>query len=222
MKYEKCIKCNQMGDSCDGPNMLSMEAKELGLWCNEYRKSQPGMTLDKVAAGADVSKTSVHGFLNGAHEDCSYHTAHAIAKYITGGKWEGNPCGNLTNSEKAAYEEKIRQIEAAHNEKIKLFEEGIAWRDDKIQHLSKQNESMQTLITNTNKRHTESQQFMRSQIKNRNKAVTILAVCLSITTLLIIAALVIDNLNPDIGFFWLEGLFKPHGNGAESLLIGSL
>lgn len=211
MKYEKCIKCNQMGDSCDGPNMLSMEAKELGLWCNEYRKSQPGMTLDKVAAGADVSKTSVHGFLNGAHEDCSYHTAHAIAKYITGGKWEENPCGNLTNSEKAAYEEKIRQLK-----------ESITWHEDKIKHLTETNAAMQTLITNTNKRNTESQDFLRSQIKNRNKAVAILATFLAITTLLIIAALVIDNLNPDIGFFWLEGLLGPHGNGSESLIRGSL
>ena len=211
MKYEKCIKCNQMGNSCDGPNMLSMEVKELGLWCNEYRKLQPGMTLDKVAAGADVSKTSVHGFLNGAHEDCSYFTAHSIAKYITGGKWDGNPCGNLTNSEKAAYEEKIRHLESE-----------ITWRDDKIQHLKKNNESLETLVANTNKRNTEGQEFLRSQIKNRNKAVTILAVFLTITTLLIIAALVIDNLNPDIGFFWLEGLFKPHGNGTGFTLTGSL
>ena len=170
-----------------------------------------GMTLDKVAAGADVSKTSVHGFLNGAHEDCSYFTARSIAKFITGGKWENNPCGNLTNSEKAAYEEKIRHLESE-----------IIWRDDKILHLTKQNDSMQTLITNTNKRNTESQDFLRSQIKNRNKAVAILATFLAITTLLIIAALVIDNLNPDIGFFWLEGLLGPHGNGTESLIRGLL
>lgn len=197
MKYEKCLTCKQMSATCDGPNLLSMEAVELGLWCNELRKITPGMTYDKVVAGTNVSKTAVHGFLNGTHEDCSYHTAHEVAKFIAGGKWDDNPCGNITSSEKAQYEERIRQLE-----------EGVKWRDDKIEHLTNNNQSMQTLITNTNKRNTETQEFLRKQINNKNKVIALLATLLSICLIVIIGALVVDKLNPDIGFFWLRSFFN--------------
>lgn len=198
MKYEKCLSCKQMNDTCNGPNLLSMEAVELGPWCNELRKKIPGMTYDKIAAGADVSKTAVHGFLNGTHVDCSYHTAHAIAKFITGGKCDDNPCGNLTNSEKAQMEEKIQSLK-----------DEIAWRDDKIQHLTNQGESMQVLITNTNKQNEESQEFLRKEAKRRNRTIAILSVLLGITIAFIIAALIIDRLNHNIGFLWLESMFTP-------------
>lgn len=193
MKYEQCLTCKQMSSSCDGPNLLSMEAVELGLWCNELRKASPGMTYDKIVAGTNVSKTAVYGFLNGSHEDCSYHTAHEIAKFIAGGNWDDNPCGNITSNEKAQYEEKIRQLE-----------DGITWRDDKIHDLSENNAAMKTLITNTNKRNTDSLVFMRKQIKNKNKVIIILGVFLVLFVFMVIASFIFDKLNPDIGYFQVQ------------------
>lgn len=207
MKYEKCLSCDQLGTTCDGPNLLAMETIDLGLWCNELRKDNPGMTYDKIAAETELSKSAVRDFLTGKHDDCSMRTARTLARYITKGKWDDNPCGNLTNSEKAAYEERLRQLQAE-----------IAWRDDKIKHLTANYESMTTLIANTNKRHEEENtrheeqlQFLRGQIKSKNRAVVILSVSLAICLLVIITALIVDRTNSGIGFFWLESLFKPHG-----------
>ena len=199
MKYEKCLSCDQLGTSCDGPNLLAMETIDLGLWCNELRKDTPGMTYDKIAAETELSKSAVRDFLTGKHDDCSMRTARTIAKYITKGKWDDNPCGNLTNSEKAAYEERIRQLE---KDKV--------WHEDKIQHLQKQLADLQTLITNTNTRTTQDKDFLRGQIKSKNKTIVILSVCLAICLLVIITALIIDRTNSGVGFFWLESLFKPH------------
>lgn len=199
MKYEKCLSCDQLGSTCDGPNLLAMETIDLGLWCNELRKDNPGMTYDKISAETELSKSAVRDFLTGKHEDCSMHTARTIAKYITRGKWDDNPCGNLTNSEKAAYEERIRQLE---KDKV--------WHEDKIKGLEKNAEAMQTLITNSNARATQDKDFLRSQIKSKNKTIMILAILLSICLLVIITALIIDRTNSGIGFFWLESLFKPH------------
>lgn len=193
MKYEKCLTCDQLGTNCDGPNLLAMEPVELGLWCNELRKLTPGLTYDKVATGTDVSKTAVYGFLTGAHEDCSYHTARSIAKYVSKGKWDNNPCGNLTNSEKAAYEEEIQKLKNS-----------IVWHEDKIKDLKEKNASLETLVKNTNARMTNDKEFLQEQIKSKNRAITILAICLALLMLLIIAALVVDRINPDIGFFWLR------------------
>lgn len=200
MKYEKCLSCNQLGAACDGPNLLAMDTVDLGLWCNELRKDIPGATYDKIAAETNLSKSAVRDFLTGKHEDCSIHTARTIAKYITRGKWDDNPCGNLTTAERAAYEEKIRQLE-----------KDIVWHEDKIQNLEKNAEAMQTLITNTNVRNTQDKDFLRGQIKSKNKAIVILSIFLALCLLVIITALIIDRTNSGVGFFWLESLFKPHG-----------
>ena len=204
MKYHDCLTCNQLGKTCDGPNFLAMENDKLGLWCNEKRKQIPGLTYDRIAATTGISKSAVYSFLTGEHADYRLNTIRPIVKMITGGKWDDNPCGNLTNTEKVAMEEKIHLLE----EKVHQLEEGIAWRDDKIQHLTKNYESMQTLITNTNTRHTNDKDFLRGQIKSKNKAIMILSIFLGISLAVIIAALVVDRLNSDIGFFWLSSFLN--------------
>lgn len=200
MKYEKCLSCKQLGTTCDGPNFLAMDAIELGHWCDEKRKQIPGLTYDKLAADTELSKSAVYGFLHGAHTDYRLETIRPIVRRITGGKWDDNPCGNLTNSERVQMEEKVRALEKE-----------IAWRDDKIQHLQGNNASMQMLITNTNARNTQDKDFLRSQIKGKNKTIVALSICLGITLAVIIAALIVDRLNGDIGFFWLEGLLQRNG-----------
>lgn len=78
---------------------------------------------------------------------------------------------------------------------------------------------MQTLITNTNKRHTDSQNFMRMQIKGKNKAILLLSLLLGVCLAVIIAALIIDNTNPDVGFFWLRSWLGTSNNPVK--MIGS-
>lgn len=209
MKYEKCLKCAQLGTNCDGPNLLAMDTVELGLWCNELRKMHPGMTYDRIANETGVSKTAVHGFLTGAHEDCSMHTARTVAKHIMGDNWDNNPCGNLTNSEKAAYEEQVEKLKTS-----------IVWHEDKIQDLKEKNASLETLVANTNARMTKDKDFLREQIKSKNKAMVTLTICLAVALLVIIAALVIDRNDPGVGFFWLESLFRPQSVQDGMSLIG--
>lgn len=200
MKYEKCLSCSQLGTNCDGPNLLMLDGIELGQWMNELRKRRPGMTYDKTSAEAGVSKTAAYNFLTGAHPDCRLDTVRPIAKLYIGGDCDDNPCGNLSSSEQAAYENKIRQLE-----------EGISWRDDKIKHLTNNYESMTTLITNTNKRNKEQTDFLQHAIGNKNRTILILAILVALCLSVIIAALIVDRLNGDVGFFWLDGLLNPHG-----------
>ena len=200
MRYEKCLTCKQLGTACDGPNLLLMDAVELGHWCDALRKLRPGATYDKTASETKVSKTAVYSFLNGAHADCRLETARPVARWLIGESCEGNPCGNVTNSEKAAYEEKIRQLE---NE-LSRREDRIQHLDDKIKQLQETNVSMTTLITNTNARFTKDKDFLR-------KVITVLGVSLGFCLVVIIGALIIDRLNPDVGFLWLRGLFESRG-----------
>ena len=189
MKYEKCLTCGDLGTSCDGPNFLAMDTVEMGQWCNDKRKQIPGMTYDKIAAETGISKSAVHGFLTGAHSDYRVETIRSIVRVITGGKWDDNPCGNLSNSEKAKYEEDARYLNAE-----------IKWRDDKIQHILTENENLRTNMADNTKLLKERYEF----IKRKDRIIALLGALLAVCVLTIITALVIDALNPNIGFFWLS------------------
>ena len=182
MKYEKCLTCSQLGVSCDGPNFLAMDTTEIGLWFNMKRKQVPGMTYDKIAAETGISKSAVHGFLNGKHADYRLETIRPIAKLITGGKWDDNPCGNLSNVERDQYDQKTQQLEA-----------DVKWRDDKINHLLYQVKTLQ-----------DDQDFFKEQIRSKNKFLTALGIALSLAVSIIIIVLIIDRINPNIGFFWVN------------------
>lgn len=197
--YEGCVNCPKIGVSCDGPNFVAMSATELIAWCRA-RKDHLKLSNQYIADHANMSKGTVDGLLANVHSDFRYETIRPILKVLIGGDWSGDPCPDPTSDERAHYEERIRQLEAE-----------LAWKDDKIQHLQKTGESMQTLITNTNARNTQDKDFLRSQIKSKNKAITILAILLSVCVLLIITALIIDRTDGSVGFFWLESLFKPNG-----------
>lgn len=198
--YEKCLECKKLGNPCDGPNIIAMNRDDLISWCNARRKQVPGLTYDRIAELTGLSKGTVSGFFGGLHADYRIDTIRPIVKLLVGGKWDDIPCIDLTVSEKAAYEDKIRQLE-----------ESIAWRDDKIQHLTQQVESMTTLITNTNKRNKEQTDFLQHAIGNKNRTILTLAILLALCLGVIIAALIVDRLNGDVGFFWLDGLLHPHG-----------
>ena len=189
MKYEKCISCTELGGACDGPNFLAMETTEMGLWCNEKRKQIPGMTYDKIAAETGISKSAVHGFLTGAHSDYRVETIRSIVRVITGGKWDDNPCGNLSNSEKAKYEESMLHLNAE-----------IKWRDDKIQHILSENKSLQEHVVEANRIVRDRYDLL----KRKDRIIALLGSLLAFTLIVIIAALVIDGLNPIIGFFWVN------------------
>lgn len=191
MKYEKCLSCEQLGTTCDGPNLLSMDTVDLGQWCNELRKNNPGMTYDRIATDTQLSKSAVRDFLIGNHDDCSMHTARTIAKYITNGKWDDNPCGNVSNNEKAAYEERIKQLETE-----------VDHLDVRLKAVKKTNESLETLVKNNNTRTTQDKEFLRGEIKHKNRSIVALCVLLGISVAIIIASLIIDSTNPNLGFFW--------------------
>lgn len=196
--YEDCLKCKKLGSPCDGPNFFAMSTAELVEWCNARRK-QIGLTYDRIADETHLSKGTVSGFFSGGHADYRLETIRPILHLLVGGEWGDSPCADPTDDERAGYEARITRME-----------EELRWRDDKIAQLQKNNDAMQTLITNTNARNEQDKDFLRSQIKAKNKTIAILASLLGICVLFIVAALIIDRTNSDIGFFWLESWFKPN------------
>lgn len=193
MKYEKCLTCEQLGKTCDGPNFLAMESKELGQWCKSKLQQVPGVTYDKVAADTGLSKSAVYGFLNGTHSDCRIETIRPIVKLVTGSNWDGNPCGNLDSSEKAQYE-----IES------KRLHEQIQWKDKNILHLQEDNELLRVCLSNVNKIAKDRYILLR----RNEKIIFVLSALLLVFALLIIYAIAVDITDPTKGFFWLGNLLS--------------
>lgn len=192
--YQECITCPKIGISCDGPNFIAMSATELLSWC-KARKAHLHLSNATLADMSAMPKGTVDRLFAGEHMDFRYETVRPLVKALVGGKeWSGDPCPDPNSSEKAELLEKIRHLE-----------EGIQWRDDKINHLLKNNAAMEMLIANTNTRATMDKNFLR-------KIIVILGIALGICLVTIITALIIDRLDPTKGFFWLRSWLDGSGS----------
>lgn len=192
--YSECVRCQKLGKECDGPNFVAMPPQELIAWCKE-RKKHLGLTNAKLADLSGLPQGTIDSLLANSHADYKVGTIQKLLQVLVGGKWAGDPCADPTGAASAELQEKIRTLESE-----------IKHRDETIKELRKNNESLQTLVANTNARLTKDKDFLRDQLRGRNKAVGVLSLLLGICLLVIIGALVVDRLNPDKGFFWLGDL----------------
>ena len=192
--YSECVRCQKLGHECDGPNFVAMPPQELIAWCKE-RKKHLGLTNAKLAEMTGMSQGTIDSLLANTHADFKFGTIGPLLRVLVGGKWAGDPCADPTGTASSELQEKIRTLEA-----------DIKHRDEKIQHYEAELDELKTLIRNTNARHAKSQDFLREQLRGRNKAVGVLSLLLGICLFVIIGALVLDRLNPDKGFFWLGDL----------------
>ena len=211
--YESCISCTKASISCHGPHLPDLTIEE-AIVLMKARKKFLNLTNQVVAERSKTPKGTIDGIFAGTHTDLRFETLRPAWNVLFGGYAADNACHDLLDSERAKYEERIRQLE-----------KDVVWHEDKIKHLTQQNEdllkqkeAMQTLITNTNARATQDKDFLRKQLderyhflKRKDKTIIILSVLLGISLLTIITALIIDRMNGGVGFFWLESLLRPHG-----------
>ena len=189
--YSECIKCPKIGISCDGPNFFAMSTPELLAWCKE-RKKELKISNAQIAEKSGMPKGTIDRLFAGEHVDFRYETIRPLLKALTGGAWSGNPCATLEDDD--TLQKKIQELEAE-----------IARRDESIQGYKENSDAMKTLITNTNKRHTEQLEFLRGEIKRKNKIMTAMISIAVLALLYIIVTLVIDLADPSRGYYWLEG-----------------
>lgn len=87
--FEKCIKCNRMGESCV-PNLMLLPFSDLMQWCAKRQKHLDWTNHDL----ADKSKVPV-GTINrikAGEEDCKYSTIRNILIALIGGTTDEFAC----------------------------------------------------------------------------------------------------------------------------------
>lgn len=210
--YNVCIDCVHIGKDCDGPNFLAMSTERWCEWCH-LRKEYLGWTNAQVAAASGLSEISVARIMSGSSKDPRFNTMQAITKALINGTWGQYPCAMAALTEKEevyvdnpAIIEQCKQLQAAlDNANAEHKANVAAARSEdqrKIEFLREQIKFKEEQMRSKDKLLDERRDFL----KRKDRWIAILASSLAVTLLVIIAALVIDILNSDVGFFWIDRL----------------
>ncbi len=120
--FEKCIKCNRLGDSCV-PNLMLLPFSELLQWWDK-RQKHLGWTNKTLEEKSKVPLGTINRIKGGDYMDCKYSTIRSILIALIGGTTDEFPCTDLVAKELQQMEQLEKQaaklsIVEAENEKLK-------------------------------------------------------------------------------------------------------
>lgn len=109
--FDKCIKCNRIGESCV-PNIMLLPFAELIQWCNK-RQKHLGWTNQMLADKSNVPVGTITRIKAGEYFDCRYSTIKNILIALIGGTTDEFSCTEQVERE-------LRQIEQLEQQAAKL------------------------------------------------------------------------------------------------------
>ena len=209
---DKCKKCLHYGKDCL-PHLLTLNSVQVAEWC-KIRRNALHMSVEELAKQSGVPQSTLERALSHKGVDCYFSTLQPVLRVLTGCTDDELQCRNPSGQSESSL------IATIH------------YKDNAIRHLEEENRRQAEYINQlqimakedierAKKEEAESLDFLKRQNRQNARIICTLSIALGITLLIIIAALVIDKLNGDIGFFWLNGMF-PHGETIKELLKASL
>lgn len=204
--YNACLDCVHIGKNCDGPNFLAMDMHRLSEWCRlrkEYLHNKHSKWKNEyIAEEAGLSEITVTRFLSGKVEDTKISTAARILRVLVNGSWGQYPCAMGGESEV------VYQDNPALVEKCERLQREVDFLTSQVEFKEQQMLTKDKLLDER-----------RDFLYRKDRIITTLSILLAITLLVIIAALVADKLNPNIGFFWRELVARV---GTENEIINQM
>lgn len=187
LAYTDCIACPDRDVTCKGPNLAVLDSDSYRAWI-QLMMDHLGWSHADLADASGVSKGTIDSWLSGHSLDLRRDSSWRIARALFGNREVCAPCPlNAQGSRELS-------AKAAAHDAVKAESERRAADDRaKIEHLKQQNADQAALIK-------EHMHFFR----RKNTVMAILGVLLGIAVCVIIAALLIDAMNPNIGFFWVK------------------
>lgn len=173
---EKCTDCARSGKSCI-PRILSFSAADLLKWCKE-RKKILNISNAEIAERTNVPKGTVDRLFS-AHEytEFRFSSIQPIVCLLIGCAPEDFDCEDSDED----------------------LQEEIKHKDEQLNTLR---EDMERIKSENDK----SLNFARNYMKYQRRIIAILGGLFIFTLILIIVALIVDRANPNIGFFWTNGM----------------
>lgn len=123
--FEKCIKCNKIGESCV-PNLMLLSFSDLMQWCTKRQKHLE-WTNQTLADKSTVPVGTINRIKAGDYADCKYSTIKNILIALIGGTTDEFPCTEQVEKELRQMEqfeqqaEKLSVVEAENERLIARF-----------------------------------------------------------------------------------------------------
>ena len=109
--FDKCIKCNRLGENCV-PNLMLLPFPELIQWCSK-RQKHLGWTNQTLADKSTVPVGTINRIKAGDYPDCKYSTIKHILITLIGGIADEFPCTDQ-------FEKNLQQIEQLERQSANL------------------------------------------------------------------------------------------------------
>lgn len=152
--FEKCIKCNRLGESCV-PNLMLLPFRDLIEWCNKRQKHLE-WTNQMLADKSKIPVGTINRIKAGDYLDCKYSTIKNILIALIGGTTDEFSCTeqvekelqqledlerkaeklSAVEEENEALKQKLAQIEETHRRDIRIvmneYREEIAFLKEEL------------------------------------------------------------------------------------------
>lgn len=109
--FEKCIKCNRIGESCV-PNLMLLPFSELIQWWDK-RQKHLGWTNKTLEEKSKVPLGTITRIKGGDYMDCKYSTIRSILIALIGGTTDEFSCTDMVEKE-------LQQMEQLEKQAAKL------------------------------------------------------------------------------------------------------
>ena len=181
--YNKCIICDKLGDGCDGANLLCLDIPQISEWIN-IRQDYLRLTNEQLAEDAEVSTATVARIKAAAKNgDHGFQLINIlrVVRALIGRELGKHPCpmsGATDSPIVQELKEQCRQLKAALDQKDKAHAEAVQAAVDKVER--------------------EADKKVRYLLR----ALKIVSVFSAVLILFMVAAILCDMMNHDLGFFW--------------------
>ena len=146
--FEKCIKCNRLGESCV-PNLMILPFSELLKWWDKRQKHLE-WTNKTLEDKSKVPIGTINRIKGGDYPDCKYSTIRSILIALIGGTTDEFPCTDLVAKE-------LQQIEQLEKQAAKLSV------------VEAENEMLKNRLQNIDEQHRQDIRIIKQEFQEQKE-----------------------------------------------------
>lgn len=193
---KNCVNCTHPGRDCI-PYLMTFTNAELLEWA-KMRRVALHLSYEELSEKSGVPLSTIERMMSRKGTDCRFGTAQPVIRVLSGCSAEELDCECVKQPDEVL-EEQLK----AKEEIIRHLEEENQRKNGVIDHL---HTTAKEDIERAKGEESESIAYMKKKEKSYLRLICTLSIALSVTLVVIIAALVMDMMNPDKGFFWLRSM----------------
>lgn len=144
--FEKCIKCDRLGDSCV-PNLMILPFSDLIQWCVKRQKYLE-WTNQALADKSKVPVGTINRIKAGDYLDCKYSTIRNLLIALIGGTTDEFPCNEQVENELKNLERFKQQTE-------------------RLAACEKENEALKVRLSKIDEQHRDDIRFIKEEYQEQ-------------------------------------------------------